>query len=76
MKTHLNNRSDNTHNNLRNPHYIVAIGGSAGSLKPLIKFFDHTPVDNVSYVVLRHIGRNMQSLLEEILQPHSHLKVV
>jgi two-component system CheB/CheR fusion protein len=69
-------QENNVPRDFRKPRYIVAIGGSAGSLKPMIKFFDHTPVDDISYVVLRHIVRNMQSLLEEILQLHSPLKVI
>lgn len=63
-----------THN-IRKPQYIVAIGGSAGFLKPLVTFFDHTETDDVSYVVLRHIGHNMQSELARILQLHSSLNI-
>ena len=58
------------------PMYLVAIGGSAGFLKPLLTFFDHTPNDMVSYVILRHIGRNVRSELEQILQAHCLLTVV
>jgi two-component system CheB/CheR fusion protein len=58
------------------PKYIIAIGGSTVFLKPLITFFDHTPTDDVSYVVLRHIGINVQSHLASILQKHSALEIV
>ena len=58
------------------PMYLVAIGGSAGFLKPLLTFFDHTPNDMVSYIILRHIGRNVRSELEQILQMHCLLTVV
>lgn len=57
------------------PEYIVAIGGSAGYLAPLLKFFDQTLIDKVSYVILRHIPADAQSFLKEILQQHSKLEV-
>lgn len=57
------------------PEFIVAIGGSAGFLKPLLTFFDHTPEDNVCYVILRHIAPDTVSHLEEILRRHSALKI-
>jgi two-component system CheB/CheR fusion protein len=57
------------------PAYIVAIGGSAYSLTPLIKFFQHTASGRVSYVVLRHVGTGARSELLHILQKHSSLDV-
>ena len=56
--------------------YIIAIGGSAGSLSPLLTFFDNTLIDKVSYVILRHIPADARSLLREILQKHSKLEVI
>jgi two-component system CheB/CheR fusion protein len=56
--------------------YIAAIGGSAGVLEPLKIFFDHTPVDQVSYVVLRHLDPSYQSALKQILTRHSRLEIV
>ena len=55
---------------------IVAMGGSAGSLKPLIEFFDHTPLDSASYVIVQHLPKHYQSQLKSILDRHSKLQVV
>lgn len=57
-------------------HYVVAIGGSAGSLIPLCAFFDNTTLDNASYVILRHLPIDYQSKLTGILRSHSSLQVV
>ncbi len=55
--------------------FIVAIGSSAGGLSPMKSFFDSTPDDHVTYVVVRHISSDFQSGLHEILQRHSKLKI-
>ncbi|PWT76578.1 MAG: hypothetical protein C5B59_06210 [Bacteroidetes bacterium] len=55
--------------------YVIAIGGSAGSLFALRKFFDHTPLNNASYVILRHLPLDYKSALNNILKQHSKLKV-
>ncbi|AEW00578.1 CheB methylesterase [Niastella koreensis GR20-10] len=55
--------------------YIIAIGGSAGSLMPLCRFFDYTLLNNASYIILRHMPINYQSKLNEILQSHSELGI-
>lgn len=34
------------------PHHIIAIGASAGGLDEINSFFDHTPLDGVSYVIV------------------------
>ena len=56
--------------------FVVAIGSSAGGLDAMKTFFDHTPHDNVTYVILRHIPMEYQSVLHEILQRHSKLKIL
>jgi|GEM_PF-1273906 len=56
--------------------YVIAIGGSAGSLIPLCVFFDHTPLNNASYIILRHLPMDYRSKLNEILRSHSKLQVV
>jgi two-component system CheB/CheR fusion protein len=56
--------------------YVIAIGGSAGSLNPLCEFFDYTPLNNASYIILRHMPIDYQSKLNEILKSHSMLRVV
>lgn len=45
-------------------------------LEPLKTFFDHTPNDRVSYVILRHLSPNYQSMLKQILSKHSKLEIV
>ena len=62
--------------NSANPKHIAAIGGSAGFLYPLLKFFDCTHPNDISYVILRHIGRDVQSKLANIIRLHSGLKIV
>ena len=57
------------------PEFIVAIGGSSGYLPAVLKFFDHTLIDRVSYIILRHIPADAQNLLKAILQPHCKLEV-
>jgi two-component system CheB/CheR fusion protein len=56
--------------------YIVAIGGSAGSLEPLKSFFGHTPLDSASYVIIRHLPQDYQSHLKVLLDRYSRLPIV
>ena len=56
--------------------YLVVISGSGGSLDALVEFFDHTPLDNASYIILRHLPYEYQSTLDVILRRHSKLSVV
>lgn len=56
--------------------FIAAIGGSAGVLEPLKTFFDHTPVDEISYVILRHLSPTHESVLKQILEKHSRLEII
>ena len=58
-----------------NDVFIVAIGGSAGSLPVIIQFFEHTPLDNAAYVILRHMPIDQQSQLKLILERHAVLRV-
>lgn len=55
--------------------FIAAIAGSAGSHERLLEFFDHTPHDDVSYVILQHLPMNWRSRLASILSRHSLLDV-
>src|SRR5215211_4737847 len=55
--------------------YIIAIGSSAGGLASLKVFFDFTPSDQVSYVLLSHISINYKSELKEILKRHSSINI-
>lgn len=57
-------------------HYIVAIGGSAGSLESLTAFFAHTPIDSASYIIIRHMPKDFQSQLKSILSCYSKLPIL
>ena len=57
------------------PHHIIAVGASAGSLEELTNFFDHTPLDGVSYVIVQHLSSDFKSRMVELLSKHSKLVV-
>lgn len=56
--------------------FVVAIGSSAGGLEPMKTFFDNTPHDQATYIIIRHIPIAHQSVLHEILQRHSKLEII
>lgn len=56
--------------------YIVGIGASAGGVEALSKFFDRTPVDRISYVIVPHLSVDFKSRMTEILSMHSKLEVM
>lgn len=48
---------------------VVGLGGSAGSIAALGRFFENTPVDTgAAYVVILHLAPDHHSLLPELLQ--------
>ncbi len=57
------------------PEYIIAIGASAGGLEEINSFFDHTPLDGVSYIVVQHLSADFKSRMVEVLARHSKLSV-
>ena len=57
------------------PHHIIAIGASAGSMEEINSFFDHTPLDGVSYVIVQHLSSDFKSRMAELLAKHSKLIV-
>jgi len=57
------------------PHHIIAIGASAGGLDEINLFFDHTPLDGVSYVIIQHLSSDFKSRMVELLARHSKLLV-
>ncbi len=59
----------------QSPHHIIAIGASAGGLEEIISFFDHTPSDGVSYVIVQHLSSDFKSRMVEVLARHSKLAV-
>jgi two-component system CheB/CheR fusion protein len=56
--------------------FIVAVGASAGGLEALTSFFDHTPLDSVSYVIIPHLSPDFKSRMVEILSRYSTLEVL
>lgn len=57
------------------PHHIIAIGASAGGMEEINLFFDHTPLDGVSYVIVQHLSPDFKSRMVELLGKHSKLVV-
>jgi two-component system CheB/CheR fusion protein len=57
------------------PHHIIAIGASAGGMEEINSFFDHTPLDGVSYVIVQHLSPDFKSRMLELLGKHSKLVV-
>ena len=57
------------------PHHIIALGASAGGLEELNLFFDCTPLDSVSYVIVQHLSPHSKSRMVEIIRRHSKLEV-
>ncbi len=60
---------------LSEPHHIIAIGASAGGLEEINSFFDHTPCDGVSYIIVQHLSPDFKTRMVEILARHSKLLV-
>jgi len=57
------------------PHYIIAIGASAGGMEEINIFFDHTALDSVSYIIVQHLSPVFKSRMVELLAHHSKLLV-
>ncbi|WP_448700542.1 chemotaxis protein CheB [Mucilaginibacter sp. AW1-3] len=57
------------------PHHIIAIGASAGGMEEINSFFDHTPLDGVSYIIVQHLSSDFKSRMVELLGKHSKLVV-
>lgn len=56
---------------------LIAIGASAGGLKALQVFFSHMPMgEKMALVVITHLDRTHFSMLPELLQKVTKLKVV
>ncbi|WP_017258839.1 CheR family methyltransferase [Pedobacter arcticus] len=63
-------------NNIEDPQYVIAIGASAGGLEAISTFFDYTPLDSVSYIVIQHLSADFKSQMVQILAQHSKLTVI
>ena len=59
----------------KDPHHIIAIGASAGGMEEINSFFDQTPLDGVSYVIVQHLSASFKSRMVELLSRHSRLVV-
>ena len=57
------------------PNHIIAIGASAGGMEEINSFFDHTPLDGVSYIIIQHLSSDFKSRMVELLAKHSKLEV-
>ncbi len=57
------------------PNHIIAIGASAGGMEEINSFFDHTPLDGVSYIIIQHLSSDFKSRMVELLGGHSKLAV-
>jgi two-component system CheB/CheR fusion protein len=57
------------------PDYIIAIGASAGGLEEILSFFDHTPLDGVSYIIIQHLSPDYTSKMRELVARHSKLVI-
>lgn len=64
----------NNHNQIREP-YIIAIGASAGGMEAIHLLFDHTPEDDVAYVIIQHLSPDHKSFMAELLKKHSKLQI-
>ena len=61
---------------INEPHHIIAIGASAGGLEEINSFFDHTPLDGVSYIIVQHLSPDFKSRMVDLLKRHSKLIVM
>ncbi|MEO6632698.1 MAG: CheR family methyltransferase [Mucilaginibacter sp.] len=52
------------------------MGASAGGLEAISAFFDYTPLDAVSYILIQHLSPDFKSQMAQILAQHSKLQVI
>src|SRR5215203_4128068 len=58
------------------PFPVVGIGGSAGGLEAFSQLLSHLPADlGMAYVYVQHLSPNHESLLPEIMQRKTRMKV-
>ncbi|MEM6399745.1 MAG: chemotaxis protein CheB [Cyanobacteria bacterium P01_D01_bin.116] len=56
--------------------FVVGIGASAGGLRALEDFFENMPADSgAAYVVIQHLSPDFKSLMKELLERHTKMKV-
>src|SRR5689334_10272881 len=60
-----------------NPFPIVGIGASAGGLEAFVQLIEALPPDTgMAFVLVQHLDPVHESLLPELLAPHTSLAVV
>jgi two-component system, chemotaxis family, CheB/CheR fusion protein len=59
-----------------NDLFIIAIGASAGGMEAIHLLFDHTPEDDVAYVIIQHLSPDHKSFMAELLSQHSKLEIL
>src|SRR3954451_7027387 len=58
------------------PLYVVGVGASAGGLEALQRLFESIPrTGQMAFVVVQHLSPDFQSLMDELLTPHTQLHV-
>jgi two-component system CheB/CheR fusion protein len=55
---------------------IIAIGASAGGMPQINTFFDYTPLDSVSYIIIQHLSADYKSMMFSLLAKHSKLNIL
>lgn len=56
--------------------FVVGIGASAGGLQALQRFFENMPSDSgAAFVVVQHLSPNFKSLMKELLERHTQMKI-
>src|SRR3954464_15005519 len=60
-----------------NPFPVVGIGASAGGLEAFIELLSNLPPDTgMAFVLVQHLDPSHQSLLPELLSPHTRMPVI
>ena len=69
-------RKKQSHRSSQKPEYIIGIGGSAGGLEALEKFFRTMPVDEgLAFVLIVHLDPTRKSITDELIQRCTTMKV-
>src|SRR3954469_12264601 len=57
--------------------YVVGVGASAGGLEALQRLFERMRrTGGLAFVVVQHLSPDFRSLMDELLSPHTELRVV
>lgn len=60
---------------MKTEQYVIAIGASAGGMDQINRFFDYTPLDGVSYIVIQHLSADYKSMMASLLDKHTKLNI-